>query len=61
MNKLCAYTEPGGFSTDRMCYLVPNGSTYEGDPMLNHTVPVQNQSCVNRVDPYQSGSDPKWI
>ena len=26
--------------TDRICYLVPNGSIYEGDPMWNRTVPV---------------------
>ena len=36
-----------------ICYLVPNGSTYEGDP-----VPVSNRSRVNRVDPYHTGSDP---
>ena len=31
---------PGGSGTNRICYLVPNGSTYEGDPMWNRTVPV---------------------
>ena len=30
----------GGSSADRICYLVPNGSTYEGDFMWNRTVPV---------------------
>ena len=36
----CVYTGPGGSGTDRICYLVPNGSIYEGDPMWNRTVPV---------------------
>ena len=27
--------------------------------ILSGTVPVQNRSRINRVDPYQSGSDPK--
>ena len=40
MDKPCVYTGPGGSGTDRICYLVPNGSTYEGDPMCNLTVPV---------------------
>ena len=39
-DKPCVYTRPGGSGTDRICYLVPNGSTYEGDPMWNRTVPV---------------------
>ena len=39
-DKPSAYTGPGGSGTDRICYLVPNGSTYEGDPMWNRTVPV---------------------
>ena len=60
-DKLCVYTGPGRSGTDRIRYLVPNGSTYEGDPIWNRTVPVSNWSCVNRVDPYHSGSDPKWI
>ena len=60
-DKPCVYTGPGGSSTDRVCYLVPNGSTYEGDPIWDRTVPVENQSRVNRVDPYQDGSDPKRI
>ena len=51
------YTGPGGSGTDRICYLVPNGSTYEGDPMWNRTVPVQNRSNVNRVDPIPNGSE----
>ena len=34
------YLGPGGSATDRVCYLVPNGSTYEGDPLWNRTVPV---------------------
>ena len=57
----CVYTGSGGSGTDRICYLVPNGSTCDGDPMWNCTVPVWNLSRVNRVDPYQSGSDPKRI
>ena len=36
----CVYTGSGGSDTDRICYLVPNGCTYEGDPMRNRTVPV---------------------
>ena len=32
-------------------------STYEGDPIWNRTVPVSNQCRVNRVDPYDSGSE----
>ena len=58
-DKPCVYTEPGGSVTDRICYLIPNGSTREGDPVWNRTVPVSNSSRVNRVDPYQSGSDLK--
>ena len=34
----CVYTRPGGSGTDRICSLVPNGSTYEGDPMWDRTV-----------------------
>ena len=30
----------GGSGTDRVCYLVTNLSTYEGDAMWNRTVPV---------------------
>ena len=43
-DKPCVYTGPGGSGTDRICYLVPNGPTYEGDPTWNHTVPVSNRS-----------------
>ena len=39
-DKPWVYTGPGGSGTDRIGYLVPNGSTYEGDPMWNRTVPV---------------------
>ena len=60
-DKPCVYTRPGGSGTDRICCLVPNGSTYEGDPIWNHFVPVLNRSHVNRVDPCHSGSDPKRI
>ena len=62
-DKPCVYTGPGGSGMDRVCYLVPNGSTYEGDPIWNRTVPASNRSHVNRIDPYHSGSDPKriWI
>ena len=45
-DKPCVYTEPGGSGTDRICYLVPNRSTDEGDPMWNRTVPVWNRSRV---------------
>ena len=31
---------PSGSGMDHICSLVPNGSTYEGDPTWNHTVPV---------------------
>ena len=37
-DKPCVYTGPGGSGTDRICYLVPNGSTYEGNPIWNPTV-----------------------
>ena len=50
-DKPCVYTGPGGPSMIRICSLVPNGSTYEGDPKWNRTVPVSNRSRVNRVDP----------
>ena len=42
-NKPCVYTGPGGSDTDRICYLVPNWSTYEGDTMWDRTVPVDNR------------------
>ena len=48
-----------GSGTDRICYLLPNGSTYDSDPIRNRTAPVSNRTRVNRVDPYHSGSDPK--
>ena len=54
-DKPCVYTGPGGSSTDRICSLVPDGSTYEGDSMWTC------RSLVNRVDPYQSRSDSKRI
>ena len=61
-DKSCVYTGPPGSGTNRICYLVPNGSTYEGDDSIwNCTVPVPNRSRVNRVDPYHSGSDSKRI
>ena len=60
-DKPCVYTGPGGSGTDRICCLVQNGSTYEGDPIWNRTVPVANRSHVNRVDSYHSGFDPKQI
>ena len=31
---------PSGSGMDQICSLVPNGSTYEGDPIRNHTVQV---------------------
>ena len=39
-DKPCVYTKPGGFSTDRIHYLAPNGSTYEGDP-ISHMEPYR--------------------
>ena len=57
---LCLHI-PGGSGADLICCLVPNGSTYEGDLIWNRTVPVSNRFTVNRVDPYLSGSDPKWV
>ena len=57
MDKPCVYTRPGGSGMDRICYLVPNGSTYECDPIWNHTVPGSNRSTVNRVDPIPNGSE----
>ena len=60
-NMPCVYTGPGGSGTDQICYLVPNVSTYEGDPIGKRTVPVWNRCRVNRVDPYHSGFDPKRI
>ena len=56
-DKPCVYTGPGGFGMVWICYLVPNGSTYEGYPIWNRTVPVSNRSSVNRVDPIQNGSE----
>ena len=46
-----------GSGTDRIYYLVPSESTYEGDPMWNRIVPVWNRSRVNRVGPIQNGSE----
>ena len=60
-DKPCVHVGPSGSSIDQICYLVPNGSTYEGDTIWNHAVLVSNQSCVNRVDPYHGGSNPKQI
>ena len=57
-DKPCVYTGPGGYGMVRICYLVPNGSTYKDDPICNCTVPVSNRSRVSKVDPYHSGSDP---
>ena len=47
---------------DQICYLAPNGFTYERDPIWNRTVPVLNRSRVNRVvgtilDPIPNGSE----
>ena len=39
-DKPCVYTGPSGTGTDRISYLVPIVSTYEGDPMRNRTIPV---------------------
>ena len=61
MDKPCVYTGHGGSSADRICYLVPNESTHEGDTICNRTLPVSNGIRVNRVDPYHLGPDPKRI
>ena len=60
--KPCVCTGPVGSGTDRICFLVPNGSTYEVDPIWNRTVPVSNRTRVNRVvcttvDPVPNGSE----
>ena len=60
-DKPCVYMGFGGSGMDRICCLVPDGSTYECDPIWNRTIPVSIRSHVNRVDPYHSGSDPKRI
>ena len=57
-DKPYVYTGSGGSGMVRICYLVLSGSTYEGDPIWNCTIPVSNRSRVNRVNPYHSGSDP---
>ena len=46
---------------DRICFLVSNGSTYEGDPIQNCSVPVSKWSHVNWVDPYHGRSNLKQI
>ena len=61
-DKPCVYTGPVESGKYRICYLVPNGSTCEGDPIWNCTVPVLNRSRVNRavrttVDPIPKGSE----
>ena len=60
-DKPCICTGPGGSGNNRICHLVPHGSTYEGDPTWNRTVPVSNRPRANRLDPYPSGSNPKRI
>ena len=40
-DKPCAYTGPGGSGMDRIYHLVPIGSSCEGDPMWNRTVPFR--------------------
>ena len=39
-DKPYVYNGPGGLGMGLICYLVPNGSTYEGNPSWNHTVLV---------------------
>ena len=34
------YTGPGGSGIERISYLVPNGSTFKGDPIWTGTGPV---------------------
>ena len=60
-DKLSVNTGPGESGMDRICYVVPDGSTYDGDPMWNRTITVSNRVRLSRMDPYHSGSDPKWI
>ena len=40
MGKSCVHMGPILSGMDQICYLVPSGSTYEGHPIWNHTVPV---------------------
>ena len=60
-DKSYVYTGPGGSGTDRINYLVPNRSPYEGGSIRNRAVLVSNRFRVNRVDLYHSRSDPKRI
>ena len=53
----CVYMGPGRSITNRICYLVPNGSTYEGDPIWNCTTPVSSRSIVSRVDKIPNESE----
>ena len=60
-HKPCVYVGPGGSGTDRIYSLVPYGSTHEGDPIWNRTVPVLNQVLCKQctptiVDPIPNGS-----
>ena len=61
MDKPYVYMADSGSIMDWICYLEPNGSTDEGDPIWNYNISVLNQLCVNRVDLYHIGSDPKWM
>ena len=60
-DKYCVYTGPRRSGTDRIFYLLPNGSTYEGNSIWSHIVPVSDRSHVNKMDPYHIGSDPERI
>ena len=42
-DKPCVYTGAGESGTDRICYLAPGGSTYEGDPIWNRNVSVSKR------------------
>ena len=65
------YTRPDSFGTgtklERISLVftrdmvVPNGSSHEVDPIWKRTILVLNRSRINRVDPYQYGSDPEQI
>ena len=62
MDKPCVYTGPGGSVTARTCYLVQNGSIYEGNPTWNVLFhfpisPVLTEWVRTTVGPIPKGSE----
>ena len=49
-DKKCVYTRPGGSAQDRFSYPVPNGSTYESDPVWNYEVHGWYQDLENPIE-----------